>query len=71
MFPFSTETDDPVEFKTRRMFFEFPENDLEYFKRMYEWVVETKGYRPLVIDADDLQKDPGAWKSKLCKNEQD
>ncbi len=28
-------------------------------QRIYEWVVETKGYRPLVIDADDLQRDPG------------
>ena len=31
-------------------------------RTMYDWVVETKGYKPLVIDADDLQRDPGEVK---------
>ena len=29
------------------------------FEDVYSWIVKTKGYEPLVIDADDLQKDPG------------
>ncbi len=40
-------------------FSEWPENYNHHMTRMYDWVVETKGYRPLVIDADDLQRDPG------------
>ncbi len=55
----STEEEDPVEFNTKRKFYEWPENWNQYMRKMYEWVVETKGYRPLVIDADDLQRDPG------------
>ncbi len=48
-----------MEFNTKRKFYEWPENWNQYMRKMYEWVVETKGYRPLVIDADDLQRDPG------------
>ncbi len=28
-------------------------------QRLHQWVVQTKGYKPLVVNADDLQRDPG------------
>ena len=28
-------------------------------EKVYNWIAKTKGYQPLVIDADELQKDPG------------
>ena len=49
----------PEEARKMPKFSEWPENYNHHMKRIYEWVVETKGYRPLVIDADDLQRDPG------------
>ncbi len=56
-----------MEFKTRRKFYDWPEAQLQYNKAVYDWVVETKGYRPLVIDADDLQRDPGEY-CQVCRS---
>ena len=28
-------------------------------EKVHNWIIETKGYQRFVIDADDLQKDPG------------
>ena len=28
-------------------------------EKVHNWITETKGYQPFVMDADELQKDPG------------
>ncbi len=40
-----------------------PETSWVELKQIYDWVVKTKGYKPIVIDADELQKNPGERKS--------
>ena len=34
-------------------------------EKVYNWVVTKKGYKPYVIDADELQNDPGKIYSKM------
>ncbi len=53
------EEDQPESFEKRRRVFDWPEASMVELQRLHQWVVQTKGYKPLIIDADDLQMDPG------------
>ena len=58
-------------FEKRRRVFDWPGASLVEMQRLHQWVVQTKGYKPLIIDADDLQRDPGwliswIWCSLQC-----
>ena len=41
------------------IYLKFSEVSWKEFEEVYNWIAETKGYQPYVIDADELQKDPG------------
>lgn len=53
-------------FEKCRRLFDWPEVSLLELQRLYQWVEQTKGYKPLIIDADDLQKDPGELVELCC-----
>ncbi len=49
----------PGDFKGRPPADDLPDTTFVDLKRIYDWVVETKGYKPAVVAAEDLLDNPG------------
>ncbi len=49
----------PGKYKNRPPSEVMPQASWVEIEQVYNWVVETKGYKPFILDADDLQSDPG------------